>query len=142
MPKCSFRMTIPSELLAGRKVKDRILEAVAANKFSHHSTFAVHLAVEEALHNAIKHGNRLDPAKKVKVAVTVTPRRAEIVIEDQGVGFDRGGVPDPRVGENLEKCSGRGIFLIESYMDKVEWAQGGRRLLSVKKNELNGPHPS
>jgi serine/threonine-protein kinase RsbW len=141
MAKRSFRMTIPSELHAGRKVKDRILEAITANKFSKHSSFAVHLAVEEAIHNAIKHGNRGDPAKKVKIAVTVTPTRAEIVIEDQGVGFDRGGVPDPRVGENLEKCSGRGIFLIESYMDKVEWTHGGRRLRMIKKNEVNGPHP-
>jgi serine/threonine-protein kinase RsbW len=142
MAKRSFRLTIPSDLLAGRKVKERVLEAIAANKFSHHSTFAIHLAVEEALHNAIKHGNRLDPHKKVKIAVTVTPKRAEIVIEDEGVGFDRGGVPDPRVGENLEKCSGRGIFLIESYMDKVEWTHGGRRLRMIKNNEANGPHPS
>jgi serine/threonine-protein kinase RsbW len=142
MAKRSFSMTIPSELPAGRKVKERILAAIAANKFSHHSTFAVHLALEEALHNAIKHGNRLDPAKKVKIAVTVTSRSAVIVIEDQGTGFDRKRVPDPRVGENLEKCSGRGIFLIESYMDKVQWTHGGRRLRMMKKNQANGPHPS
>jgi serine/threonine-protein kinase RsbW len=70
----------------------------------------------------------------------MTPARAEIIIEDEGPGFDRKGVPDPTSDENLEKCSGRGILLIESYMDEVKWTNRGRRLKMVKRN-VEDPGP-
>ena len=60
---------------------------------------------------------------------------AEIIIEDEGPGFDRKHVPDPTLEENLEKCSGRGILLIGAYMDFVEWTNGGRCLRMIKRNE-------
>ncbi|HSZ55501.1 MAG TPA: ATP-binding protein [Tepidisphaeraceae bacterium] len=118
-----------------REVQNRILEAVKANGFEGQNFFAINLALEEALTNAIKHGNRLDPKKKVKVSAKVSPRRFEIRIEDQGAGFNRKSVPDPTVAENIEKCSGRGILLIEAYMTEVSWDRGGRRLKMVKLNE-------
>lgn len=118
-----------------REVQNRILEAVRANGFEGQNLFAINLALEEALTNAIKHGNRLDPAKKVKVSAKVSPKRFEIRIEDQGQGFDRKSVPDPTVAENIEKCSGRGILLIEAYMSEVIWDRGGRRLTMIKLNE-------
>ena len=118
-----------------REVQNRILEAVKANGFEGQSFFAINLALEEALTNAIKHGNRLDPKKKVKVAAKVSPKRFEIRIEDQGQGFDRKSVPDPTEAANIEKCSGRGILLIEAYMTEVTWDRGGRRLTMIKLNE-------
>jgi len=75
----------------------------------------------------------------VKVHAKITPKKAEIMIEDEGPGFDRSSVPDPTVAENLEKCSGRGILLIEAYMTQVSWDRGGRRLRMVK---INKPDPS
>jgi serine/threonine-protein kinase RsbW len=131
----SFTMTIPSIYDEGRKAKERILEALAANRFNDDSIYAIRLAVEEALMNAIKHGNRLDPGKKVHIAAKVTAKQAEIVIEDEGAGFERQSVPDCRDEENLEKCSGRGILMIESYMNRVEWSHGGRRLRMIRKNQ-------
>jgi serine/threonine-protein kinase RsbW len=131
----SFRYTIGSDFEAGRRVQERIMEQLSRRGFNSSSAFAVRLALEEALINAIKHGNQLDPEKKVRIRGKVTPARAEIIIEDEGGGFDRGVVPDPTVDENLEKCTGRGILLIESYMNEVEWSRGGRRLRMVKKNE-------
>jgi serine/threonine-protein kinase RsbW len=142
MAKRSLSMTIPSDDAAGHLAKEMILKAVAANGFNHQSAWAVNLALDEALTNAIKHGNHHDPKKSVHIEWTVTPRHIEIIIEDQGTGFDRHCVPDPRRQENLEKCSGRGIFLIESYMNQVEWSNGGRRLRMVRKNDLSGPHPA
>ena len=127
--------TIPSDFAAGREVQRAILDEVDRHKFTTHSTFAIKLALEEALINAIKHGNKLDPAKHVHIEAKVTPRQCEITIEDEGPGFARCDVPDPTLAENLEKCSGRGILLIEAYMNRAEWTKGGRRVRMIKKNE-------
>jgi serine/threonine-protein kinase RsbW len=131
----SLAFTIPSEYAAGRDVQRQILDGVASQGYTDQSTFAIKLALEEALINAIKHGNKLDPKKKVVVTAKVSPKQCEIQVEDQGPGFDRKSVPDPTLEENLDKCSGRGILLIEAYMNKVAWDRGGRRVKMVKKNE-------
>lgn len=108
------------------------MNEVTRHRYGADTTFAIRIALEEAIVNAIKHGNRLDRSKKVKIEARVSPTRAEIVIEDEGEGFDRARVPDPCCAENLHKCSGRGILLIESYMNS-EWSQGGRRVRMVKE---------
>jgi serine/threonine-protein kinase RsbW len=128
---------IPSNFEAGHEVQRKIMEDLEKAGFSAHSFFALKLALEEALVNAIKHGNRLDPRKTVSITSSVSPDRAEITVEDQGAGFDRSHVPDPTCDANLEKCSGRGILLIESYMSRVRWDRGGRRLKMVKENEAD-----
>ena len=135
----TMRFTIPSDFNDARDVQKRILDDVERVGFNSQSQFAIKLALEEALINAIKHGNKLDPAKKVEIEATVSNRQAEIIIEDQGPGFDRTDVPDPTLEENLEKCSGRGILLIEAYMSTAEWTKGGRRLRMVKKNDASLP---
>jgi serine/threonine-protein kinase RsbW len=129
-----YRTTIPSDNAASRDVQQHILAAVHKSGFTPHSTFAIKLALEEAMINAIKHGNKLDPSKSVHIEAKITPKVAEITIEDEGPGFDRSCVPDPTLLENLEKCSGRGILLIESYMNSVKWSRDGRRLRMVKRN--------
>ena len=129
-----LKLTIPSDYDAGRDVQERILEQVKRHGFGTDATFAIRIALEEALVNAIKHGNRQDPDKTIHIEARVTKKRAEIIIQDQGPGFNRSGIPDPTLAENLHKCSGRGILLIESYMDGVHWSHGGRRLKMVKEN--------
>ena len=74
----SFRVTIPSDFAAGRDVQERIMADVIRHGFGTDTTFAIRIALEEAMVNAIKHGNRLDPAKKVRVECKVTSRRAEM----------------------------------------------------------------
>lgn len=130
--------TIASDFAAGRAVQNQILEEIRRNGYSGNCYFAINLALEEALTNAIRHGNRLDASKKVHVEARITPQRVEISIEDEGPGFDRQEIPDPTAEENLEKCSGRGILLIESYMNSVRWDRGGRRLRMVKDNQPDG----
>ena len=132
--KTPLIFTIPSDLAASRDVHKAIMERVESLHYGEQSTFAIRLALEECLMNAIKHGNKNDPGKTVHVEAKVTPRSTEIIIEDQGKGFDRDCVPDPRDTENLLKCSGRGILLIEAYMDKVQFSNGGRRVKMTKKN--------
>ena len=126
--------TIPSDLAASRDVHKSIMDRVEAQKYDEQSTFAIRLALEEGLMNAIKHGNKHDASKTVHVEAKVTPKATEITIEDQGKGFHREEVPDPCAVENLLKCSGRGILLMEAYMDKVEYSNGGRKVRMVKKN--------
>ncbi len=135
-----LKFEIPSDYRHQLEVQNAILDEVARRGFNTQSKFAIKLALEEAMINAVKHGNKLNPKKTVKVEAKISPTVAEIVIEDQGPGFDRKSVPDPTEDENLEKCSGRGILLMEAYMNSVSWSRGGRRVKMVKKNEAD-VHP-
>jgi serine/threonine-protein kinase RsbW len=127
--------TISSTEEQGRDVQKQVLEAVQRHGFVGQEFFGIKLALEEALVNAIKHGNGRDTKKRVIVNARISDNRFQISIEDQGPGFDRSSVPDPTSEENLEKCSGRGILLMESYMSKVAWDHGGRRVTLVKEKE-------
>ncbi len=132
-----LKFKIPSDHKHQHEVQSAILDEVARRGFNSQSTFAIKLALEEAMINAVKHGNKLNPNKTVWIEAKISPTVAEIVIEDEGPGFDRKSVPDPTAEENLEKCSGRGILLMESYMNSVKWTNGGRRVKMVKKNEID-----
>ncbi len=109
-----------------------ILEALEARGFSQDDIFAVHLALEEAFLNAVKHGNRMDPSKKVTIEYVVDPEKVEIRMTDEGPGFDPGRIPDPRVGKNLYRPDGRGLLLIRSYMNTVEYNERGNSLRMVR----------
>lgn len=130
-----LKFVIASDFNAGREVQDRIVRDIERHDYNPETLFAIKLSLEEAMINAIKHGNKMDPAKRVSVEAKVTPRKVEITIEDQGPGFDRKSIPDPTADENLCKCSGRGILLMEAYMTRVTWSKKGRRVTMVKLNE-------
>jgi serine/threonine-protein kinase RsbW len=91
----------------------------------------VSVAVRESVINAIKHGNRHDPLKRVEVDFTMTPAAAPteflVRVRDHGDGFDAEALPDPLAPENLLKANGRGIFFMRSFMDdvRIERASGG-----------------
>jgi serine/threonine-protein kinase RsbW len=110
----------------------KILSALEEKGFSQDDIFAVHLALEEAFLNAVKHGNKMDPTKKVKVEYLVDQEKVEICVTDEGEGFDPGVIPDPRVGENLYRPEGRGLLLISSYMHIVEYSSRGTSLRMVR----------
>jgi serine/threonine-protein kinase RsbW len=132
-PELPVHATIPTDFAAGFEIQQRIIEACEKQGFTPDEIFALKIATEEALVNAIKHGNKLDKAKTVRIEASVTPDWVHVEIEDQGAGFDRMSIPDPLADENIEKPSGRGILLIESYMTEVHWTRGGRRLHMVKR---------
>jgi serine/threonine-protein kinase RsbW len=113
--------SIPSDLAEGRRVQDDIEAALHAAGYGDQDVFYIKLAMEEALVNAIKHGNQLDPAKKVSVSYTVGPDRFDCRIADEGPGFDPGEVPDPTLPENLDRPCGRGLFLIRRFMTDVTY---------------------
>jgi len=125
-------MVIPSDLQAARATALRLLGEVNRLGYGEACAFAIRLALEEALGNAVKHGNKLNPAKSVEVDCDIDETRAVITITDQGDGFEPDSIPDPRADENLEKPSGRGIMLMRAYMDEVHFSRGGSRVKMLK----------
>ena len=109
-----------------------IQSTLETNNFSQDDIFAVHLALEEAFTNAVKHGNRNDPTKKVKIDYLVNLDKIEVTMMDEGGGFAPEDVPDPRYGENLYKTEGRGLLLMRSYMDVVEFNEQGNCVSMVR----------
>lgn len=105
-----------------------VAEALGARGYPEGSMFAVRLAIEEAVVNAFRHGNRSDPAKVVFFRATIDDVRAEFEVEDQGPGFDPRLIPDPTDEDNLEIPSGRGVMLIKAYMTAVEYVRPGNKL--------------
>jgi serine/threonine-protein kinase RsbW len=100
----------------------------------------VGVAVRESVINAIKHGNALDEGKRVHVEFTPlehnAPRGLTVRVRDEGVGFDPASLPDPLAPDNILKSSGRGIFLIRSFMDEVDLRpapEGGMEVIMVKR---------
>ena len=91
--------------------------------FDDEEVMKIAMAVREAAVNAVLHGNAYDPGKKVMVDFERTSRHLVITIRDQGKGLDLAKIPDPLAPENLLKTSGRGIFLIRSFMDEVKFRQ-------------------
>ena len=102
--------------------------------FDDEDVMKISMAVREAAVNAVMHGNAYNPSKKVTLAFELTARDLVIVISDQGPGLDASKIPDPLASENLMKTSGRGIFLIRSFMDVVEIhpSQSGTELKMIK----------
>jgi len=112
-------------------ITDKVCEQLG---FDEDSRYWIWLATQEALNNAIKHGNKMDESKNVHFAVEVKNKEFKITVKDEGEGFDLNQVPDPTKPENLLKTSGRGIFYIKSFMDHVEYnVQEGTTVTMIKR---------
>ena len=125
------RVSAERSLPATPESADSLLQEImnAVEDFPCGDLDEVRLAVREALNNAVKHGSRLDPKKKIHVAWRLDPQEGLWVsIRDEGNGFDPNRIPDPTAPENLERFSGRGIFMIRELMDKVEFRDKGREI--------------
>src|SRR5215468_573228 len=101
-------IVMPNDLRSAKQSEDRILAELDSCHYDPDTTFAIKLALEEALTNAIKHGNRGDTSKRIVVRFRVDPVQAIIMVRDEGPGFQPECVPDPTAEENLERPSGRG----------------------------------
>lgn len=123
---------IPSVPGEARRLQDHIEAQLKQRRFEENEIFSVRLALEEALVNAIKHGNQMDPNKKVLVQYHIGQDRIDVRITDEGKGFDPDDVPDPLDPENLERPCGRGLLLIRHYMTEVEFQPPGNRLVMSK----------
>lgn len=121
------------------EVFNQIQPGLQANGYSEEDIFAIHLSLEEAFVNAVKHGNKMEPSKAVKVDYLIEQDKVEICMTDEGEGFDPEVIPDPRYGDNLYKPAGRGMLLMRSFMDVLEYSKKGNSLRMIRYREKRNP---
>jgi len=112
------------------------LRIAGAAGFSEDDCHKIGMAVREGVINAIQYGNGNEREKKIYLTVELEPEKMVVRVLDQGPGFDLADVPDPLAEENLLKTSGRGIFLMRSFMDEFDihhGRQGGAELVMAKR---------
>jgi len=116
-------------------VKVVLIDALRQLAVDDDSRHWIELAVREAVANAIKHGNRQDPGKRVEIDVAVEGPEVVIRVEDQGPGFDPGELKDPLAPENRLRPDGRGIFYMKKFMDSIDYSfpPGGGTVLTLRK---------
>jgi len=120
----------------------QILEKLQELGWDDKTLFGVHMALEESISNAIRHGNREDPKKKVQVECQLSATRFWVKVCDEGEGYEPDAVPDCRSQENLEVPGGRGLALIRAYMTSVKHSECGCCVMMEKLLEVGGSQPS
>jgi serine/threonine-protein kinase RsbW len=130
-------LLIPSDPVEARRVQEEIEIRLRELQYEERDVFSIRLALEEAIVNAIKHGNQLNRNKKIQISYKVKSEHFEIRITDEGEGFDPMDVPDPTAAENLERPCGRGLMLMRHYMSEVFYNERGNSV-SMKKFRSNG----
>jgi anti-sigma regulatory factor (Ser/Thr protein kinase) len=132
--ECQFNMVIPADPRAIPTVTDGLMQVLQDKHWPETRIMEVELALQEALANAIRHGCKGDITRKVQCCINChSDGEVLIVVRDPGTGFEPEMIPDPLMGDNLLKSSGRGIFLINQLMDEVAFKDGGRELQMRKR---------
>jgi anti-sigma regulatory factor (Ser/Thr protein kinase) len=123
---CAFVLELPSDTRVIETAVAYLVDRLRAYDFNgSRLNLNFRVGVAEALANAMIYGNGRDPSKRVRVEVELDPERINVRVVDQGNGFDPSGVPDPTLPEHLEATGGRGLFLIRSLMDEVDFNECG-----------------
>jgi len=131
---CRLNMVIPANPRATSSVCDGVMQVVREMKLAVGKEFEVEMALREALANAIEHGCQGDPGKSIQCCVAGDESGdLVIVVRDPGPGFDPAAIPDPRRADNLLREGGRGIHLINEFMDEVRFAEDGREIQMRKR---------
>lgn len=127
-----YNASFPSVFGAGDSFVDAVLNELERRAWSSKDLFAVRLALEEAIANAVEHGNRRNPSKQVDVFAEISLERVLLSVRDEGEGFDESATPNPTLDENLEIPTGRGLFLIRSFMTNVWRGSNGAEIFMEK----------
>jgi len=136
----SVEFVIPSDLAEASQIQEIMERQLEQSDFDDKEIFGIRLAFEEAVVNAIKHGNQMDRRKHVQVRYRILADRFEAVVADEGPGYDPTDLRDPLAEENLERPSGRGLFLIKHYMTEVVVHAPGNRVAMCKMRNGHGRH--
>ena len=133
-PFIEVRHSLPSQVAAISPFADQLMRFILKFRSSDGSEPDIEMAVREALANAVIHGAKEDPTKTVECLVSNDDERGIlIIVRDPGTGFTTNAIPTCTVGENLFSNHGRGIFLINQLMDKVEFRRNGTEIHMVKR---------
>lgn len=124
---------LPSDLGLMNGVLEYLQERVAKLGLIRPERSNLFVALDEAFVNAVKHGNKNDPSKLLKITAELSPKEAAFTVEDEGEGFDINEIPNPCDPENLFRTSGRGVLLIYNIMDEVEYNAQGNRVKMIKR---------
>ena len=127
---------LPSDLALMNGVLEYLQDRVAKLGLIKPERSNLFVALDEAFVNAVKHGNKNDPTKLVRITAELTPQEASFTVEDEGEGFDIKQIPDPCDPANLFRTSGRGVLLIYNIMDEVEYNAQGNRVKMVKRPDV------
>lgn len=128
---------LPSDLALMNGVLEYLQERVAKLGLIRPERSNLLVALDEAFVNAVKHGNKNDLTKLVKITAELSPNEAAFTVEDEGEGFDIREIPNPCDPENLFRTSGRGVLLIYNIMDEVEYNAQGNRVKMIKRPEAS-----
>jgi serine/threonine-protein kinase RsbW len=127
------KFTFPSDLKSVKKAWAEVSNDIGDMNINESTLFDIRLSLEEAIINAVKHGNKHDADLPIEVELNKKNDRVEIIVRDQGEGFDIEQCEDPTEEENLNKYSGRGVLIIKSLMDEVNYVKDDRCLHMIKK---------
>jgi serine/threonine-protein kinase RsbW len=130
-----YDQVVPSNTASGRRLLDDVVQQLELLHWSRRDIFGVYLAVEEALANAICHGNGRDETKHIQFSCRLSPRKVRIEVTDEGSGFDPAHVPDPTAPDRLGCPGGRGVLLMRAFMSRVEFCDGGSHVVLEKDRE-------
>ena len=131
--KSKTTISVPSESSYIRVISDKILDSLKSCNVDEGELFNIKLCAEEALRNAMEHGNKFRKELPVKVSYGIVGSRLEIEIEDAGSGFKQEDVVDPTTDENILQERGRGVYLIHRLMDEVKYNEKGNKIMMAKK---------
>ena len=126
---------IPSAISLMHCILDYLINRVEKVGLIKSENSNLFIALDEAFVNAVKHGNKYDAQKLVRITADVSTKEARFTVEDEGEGFDVSAIPDPLDPENLFKTSGRGVLIIQNVMDEVNYNARGNRVEMVKKSD-------
>lgn len=129
-----FEKIIPSVSASVAPFLDAIVAELEQREWNPSDVFAIRLALDEAVANAIEHGNRHDPEKKVQLTAEISGERILVSIQDEGTGFSLDSICDPTLEENLETPQGRGLFLIRNFMTRVWHNETGNVIYMEKRH--------
>jgi serine/threonine-protein kinase RsbW len=130
-------LELPSDISLMNSVLQYLIARVSRLGVINPERSNLFVALDEAFVNAVKHGNRHDLTKHVRIRADLSPQEARFTVEDEGEGFNLQEIPDPCDPENLFKSSGRGVLLIYNIMDEVKYNSRGNRLTMVKRPDAS-----
>ncbi len=127
-----FDKSLPSDLEVGHAAIEELVTALGEAGWIGMDVFRIQMAIEEAVVNAIEHGNQREIQKKVRLVFHVTPDKVTMVISDEGAGFDHRNLADPTSEELLDKPRGRGVMLMRELMNEAHFNEVGNQVTMTK----------